>query len=40
MSRTAEEAGLGEAGEQQPPKLTLSSTYNAVDADVELRSKE
>ncbi|ORY72751.1 hypothetical protein BCR35DRAFT_354311 [Leucosporidium creatinivorum] len=42
MSRTADEAGLDKDGEQSAPapKLTLSSTYNASDADVELRSKD
>jgi len=42
MRRTADEAGLDKDGEEQapPPKLTLSSTFQASDADIELRSKE
>ncbi|ORY72757.1 hypothetical protein BCR35DRAFT_307536 [Leucosporidium creatinivorum] len=44
MSRTADEAGLDKDSEQsapaQDPKLTLSSTFCASDADIELRSKD
>jgi hypothetical protein len=42
MRRSADEAGLDKDGEEQAPpaKLTLSSTFQASDADIELRSKE